>query len=72
MFFIAEQKIEFRHRNNLIIPYIKNYLPKFALKEIWIGPANDMDRVAKSLKKYLDYMGFGDVVIKKSRIPYRG
>lgn len=72
LFFLAEEKIEFRHRNNLIIPYIKNYLPKSALKEIWIGPANDMDRVAKSLKKYLDYMGFGHVVIKKSRIPYRG
>lgn len=50
----------------------KNYLPKSALKEVWIGPANDMTRVAKSLKRYLDYMGFGNVVIKKSQIPYRG
>ena len=72
LFLIAEQNIEFRHRNNLIIPYIKYYLPKSALKEIWIGPANDMARVTKSLKKYLDYMGFGHVVIKKSQIPYRG
>lgn len=71
LFLIAEQNIEFRHGDNLIIPYIKNYLPKSALKEIWIGPTNDMAKVAKSLKNYLDYMGFEHVAIKKSKIPYR-
>ena len=36
LFFIAEQKIEFRHRNNLIIPYIKNKvsLYDFTLKRV--------------------------------------
>lgn len=72
LFIIAEQKIEYRYNNNLIIPYIRNYFPKSALKEIWIGPANNMERTEKSLKRFLNAMGLGHVEIKKSQIPYRG
>ena len=63
--------IKYRCQNNLIIPYIENFFPKKALKEIWVGPTNDMERTIKSLETYLNYMGFSDVEIKKSEVPYR-
>jgi hypothetical protein len=64
-------KNKYRCQNNLIIPYIENFFPKKALKEVWIGPTNDRERTKKSLKAYLDYMGFSDVEIKQSEVPYR-
>jgi len=66
-----DSKIKYRCQNNLIIPYIENFFPKNALKEIWVGPTNDMERTIKSLRTYLDYMGFSDVEIIKSEVPYR-
>lgn len=63
--------IRYRLKNNLIVPYIELYLPKSALKEIWIGPTNDMERATKSLRTYLDHMGFNEVEIKQSKVPYR-
>lgn len=68
---IAKEKIEYRYQNNFIIPYIKNYFPKSVLKEIWIGPANSIDRTKKSLRIYLDANGFDNVKIISSKIPYR-
>ena len=66
-----DSKIKHRCQNNLIVPYIENFFPQKALKEIWIGPTNDRERTKKSLKAYLDYMGFSDVEIKQSEVPYR-
>lgn len=66
-----KEAIKYRLKNNLIVPYVELYLPKSALKEIWIGPTNDMERATKSLRTYLDYMGFNEVEIKQSKIPYR-
>lgn len=66
-----KEAIKYRLRGNLIVPYIELYLPKSALKEIWIGPTNDMERATKSLKTYLDHMGFNEVEIKQSKVPYR-
>jgi len=63
--------IKYRYQNNLIIPYVENFFPKKALKEIWIGPTNDMDRTEKSLRSYLDSKGFADVEIHRSIAPYR-
>lgn len=63
--------IKYRLKNNLIVPYVELYLPKSALKEIWIGPTNDMERATRSLRAYLDHMGFNDVEIKQSKVPYR-
>lgn len=63
--------IKYRLKNNLIVPYVELYLPKSALKEIWIGPTNDMERATKSLRIYLDHMGFNEVEIKQSKVPYR-
>lgn len=66
-----KKTIKYRLRGNLIVPYIELYLPKSALKEIWIGPNNDMKRAVQSLRTYLDYMGFNEVEIKQSKVPYR-
>ena len=63
--------IKYRLKNNLIVPYVELYLPKTALKEIWIGPTNDMELATKSLRTYLDHMGFNEVEIKQSKVPYR-
>ena len=63
--------VQYRSKNNLIIPYIENFFPKEALKEIWIGPTNDMKRTRKSLETYLSHMGFSDVKIHESSVPYR-
>lgn len=64
-------KIEYRLSNNLVIPYVKNYFPKEALKEILVGPTNDMDRTIKSVRTYLDHLGFNDVKVIPSQVPYR-
>lgn len=69
--FIKRDNIKYRLKNNLIVPYVELYLPKSALKEIWIGPTNDMERATRSLRAYLDHMGFNDVEIKQSKVPYR-
>ena len=64
--------IEYRCHNNLIIPYIKIYFPKSALKKIHIGPTNDMERTIKSVRTYLVYTGFDHVDVLPSKVPYRG
>jgi len=66
-----DSKIKHRCQNNLIVPYIENFFPKKALKEIWIGPTNDMERTEKSLRSYLDSKGFSDVQIRRSTVPHR-
>ena len=68
--FPGNNDIKYRLRNNLIVSYIEQYIPKSALKEIWIGPTNDMERATRSLRAYLDHMGFNDVEIKQSKVPY--
>jgi len=61
----------YRCQNNLIVPYIENFFPKKALKEVWIGPTNDMERTEKSLRSYLNSKGFSDVKIYRSTVPLR-
>lgn len=63
--------IEFRYCSGVLIPYSRQFFPKDSLKEIWIGPTNDMERTEKSIKLYLDSIGFDKVDIKKSNIPFR-
>lgn len=70
-FFPVHKGIKYRLRDNLIVPYVEIYLPKSVIKEIWIGPTNDMDRATRSLRTYLDHMGFNEVEIKQSKVPYR-
>lgn len=63
--------IEFRYCSGILIPFTRLYFPKDTLKEIWIGPTNDMVRTEKSIKLYLESIGFDNVEIKKSNIPFR-
>lgn len=63
---------KYRVSNNIIVPYIPVYFHKLQLCEIWIGPTQDQDRSAQSLRMFLDSRGFEHVIIKKSEIPYRG
>lgn len=70
-FLTSPRPIKYRLKNNLIVPYIELYLPKSALKEIWIGPTNDMNMASRSMRTYLDHMGFHEVEIKQSKVPYR-
>lgn len=65
------RNVKYRVRNNLLIPYIEEYFPQRILKEIWIGPTNDMERSTKSINMLLKTRGFKDVVIKQSNVPYR-
>jgi len=63
----------YRCQNGLIIPYIKQYFPKEALKEIWIGPTTvDMELNFKAISLLLSTYEYSDVIIKKSSIPFRG
>lgn len=63
--------IEFRYCSGVLIPFTRQFFPKDSLKEIWIGPTNDMVRTEKSIKLFLDSIGFDKVDIKKSNIPFR-
>lgn len=67
-----KQKIKYRTKNNLIIPYIEHHFPKETLKEIIIGPTNQMDLSEQSIRTYLDHLGYEHVKIKRSEVPYRG
>ena len=64
-------KVEYRLSKGLIIPYIKVFLPKEKLKSITIGPCADFNLTEKSLRTYLDSIGFEHVQIKQSVINYR-
>lgn len=67
-----KDEIKHRFKNNLIIPYLEKYFPKSALKEIIVGPNNDMERTIYSLEKYLKHNGFEHVKVIPSKVPYRG
>lgn len=69
--YLYRKDIQFRYANNLIIPFIKTYLPKDTLKAIIIGPNNSMERTKLSLRMYLDAMGMKNVELVESEIPYR-
>lgn len=65
------EHVEYRLSKGLIIPYIKVFLPKEKLKSITIGPCADFNLTEKSLRTYLDSIGFEHVKIKQSLINYR-
>lgn len=66
-----KDEIKHRFKSNLIIPYLEKYFPKKALKEIIVGPNNDMERTIYSLEKYLKHIGFEHVKVTPSKVPYR-
>lgn len=64
--------VKYQLRNNLIVPYIEHYMPKDSLREIMVGPNNDMSRTVVSIQEYLKHMGFEHVKVSPSSVPYRG
>lgn len=68
---IDPKEIDYRCSKGLIIPYTKVCLPKEKLKSITIGPCADYKLTEKSLRTYLNAIGFEHVLIKQSSINYR-
>ena len=64
--------VKYQLRNNMIVPYIEHYIPKEALREIIVGPNNDMPRTIISIQDYLKHMGLEHVKVSPSSVPYRG
>lgn len=62
---------KFRYSQGLIVPYKETIIPKYALKEIWVGPCNDPNRAKISINNYLHALDIFHVKIKISEIPYR-
>lgn len=69
--YMFPEQVEYRQNKGLIIPYTKVFLPKEKLKSITIGPCADFSLTEKSLRTYLDSIGFEHVVIKQSSINFR-
>lgn len=65
------QKPEFRLKNNLIIPYLRTYLPRRALKRVVIGPNLDRELTAASIREYIRSIGYENVEIIQSEAPFR-
>lgn len=66
-----------------IIPYIKtkeiftsadgtDHRPELGLVAVKVGPAASQDVTIKSIRSFLDSMGYSHVHVEKSSIPYRG
>lgn len=74
-----QHELKFRARNNIILPYIEllthNKLPQnnnqLPINQLVIGPSGTNEFTARSINYYLKNVGYPDVPIKLSRIPYR-
>lgn len=64
-------KIKFRNKDEMLIPYIERKINRKALKSVIIGPTQNYELSQKSLRMFLDSRGFNDVKIIKSTVPYR-
>lgn len=70
------QEINFRVRNNIIIPYITICIPTDCINEIYIGPCANMETTQNSIEQLFKNIksnnnAFPDIEIKTSRVPYR-
>lgn len=69
-------EVQHRLANNKIIPYINmsnEYKDeKLPIKEIIIGPSNKQDVTKKSIEVYLKNIGYLNIPISFSKIPFRG
>ncbi len=70
-FYDGTRSEQFRVKNGVLVPYIKEYLPKSCLKAVWLGPTADKDLSLDALRSYLDRHNI-EVEVKCSEIPYRG
>ena len=63
--------IKYDIKKGVISPFVEVYVPIEAIREIWIGPTNDIDLAEDSLRGWLDNIGMPWVKIKKSLAPLR-
>lgn len=63
--------IKYDIKRGIISPYVEVFLPLEAIREIWIGPTNDINLAVDSLKGWLDSIGMSKVKIMKSSAPLK-
>ena len=66
-----EEKIQYRTKNGVLIPYIEIPFFKETVKEITIGPLVERKLAVENLKEFLDLRGYKDIDIKVSNVPIR-
>lgn len=65
-----EHPIQFRNSNGTFIPYIEKKFPKEMLKSITLSPLMNMDD-ERNLRYMLEYLGYNNFEIRKSKLPIR-
>ena len=70
-YYDSKRREQFRVKNGVLVPYIKEYLPKSCLKSVWLGPTADKDLSLDALRSYLDSCNI-EAEVNCSQIPYRG
>lgn len=65
------ENVQFRLRNNIIVPYLEVKIPVDAVQQIVLGPTANENETRKSIELMLNLKGY-DVPVVKSQIPYRG
>ena len=63
--------VKYDIKSGVISPYVDVFLPINAIKEIWIGPTNNIALAEDSLKGWLDSIGLKGIKIYKSSAPLR-
>lgn len=66
-----DREVLYRNKNGIIVPYIEEFFPKEALKEVMLGPNLDPELSKATLEEFLNSRGF-NVEVKMSKVPYRG
>lgn len=66
-----DREVLFRNKNGIIVPYIEEFFPKEALREVMLGPNTDPELSKATLEEFLNSRGF-NVDVKMSKVPYRG
>lgn len=61
--------IKFDLKGGYIVPYVEMYLPLSSIKEIVIGPTNNIGRAEDSLKGWLSSINMKNVKVKNSNAP---
>lgn len=75
-----ENHVQFRTRENLLIPYIEIEIPYDKLTAIWVGPCQQPELAQESLSRFIEHLSknsdhpFSEYLpeVKTSKITYRG
>lgn len=66
-----EREEYYRVKNGILVPFMKEYLPKSCLKAVWLGPTANKELSKSTLQSFLESRNIA-VTVKCSSIPYRG